>query len=96
MTEEYRLPDGFTQQPVADDDEFDRWTLVRGEYQVCIARYYDAATSYWWVGKASEAVPNIYGGQWTIADSLEQASKAAWSAYRIFADLDRAFGPTQD
>jgi hypothetical protein len=97
MAEEYRLPDVFVQLPVADDDEFDRWEHVRGDYRICIARYYDGETSFWWVGKVGEEVPSIYAvGKWTEEASLEKASKAAWSAYRILDGMDQAFGPAKD
>lgn len=95
MTEEYRLPDCFTQLPVEDDDEFDRWEHIRGGYRVCIARYYDGDTSFWWVGHIDADVPNVYSDEWTEEANLEAASKSAWMAFRVFSDMDRAFGPAR-
>lgn len=89
----YQLPDLFVQLPVSDDDEFDHWELVTDNYRVRISRYYDGETSFFWIGEKNEEVPNIYGGQWTEAPTLEQASKRAWSAFCVLAGMDRAFGP---
>lgn len=90
---EYQLPDVFVKLPVDDSDEFDHWEHTRGGYRVRIAKYYDAPTCFWWVGPVSQEVPNVYLGEWTEAPNLEAASKQAWHAFCIFADMDRAFGP---